>query len=122
MAERIERDSMGEIGVPEEALWGAQTERSRRNFPIGAGREPMPAEIIRAFGLLKKAAALANRALVPAKITAEKAEAITAACDRLLSGNCEEAKLRIRRTAEEKCDMTACMRPAVEFFRKGKIR
>ena len=86
MAERIERDSMGEIGVPEEALWGAQTERSRRNFPIGAGREPMPGEIIRAFGLLKKAAALANRELKPDKMTEEKAKAITDACDRLLSG------------------------------------
>lgn len=86
MAERIERDSMGEIGVAEEALWGAQTERSRRNFPIGAGREPMPEEIIRAFGLLKKAAALANRELNPGKMTEEKAAAILDACDRLLSG------------------------------------
>ena len=86
MAERIERDSMGEIGVAEDALWGAQTERSRRNFPIGAGREPMPGEIIRAFGLLKKAAALANRALNPGKMTEEKAKAITDACDRLLHG------------------------------------
>lgn len=86
MAERIERDSMGEIGVAEDALWGAQTERSRRNFPIGAGREPMPGEIIRAFGLLKKAAVLANRALNPGKMTEEKAKAITDACDRLLHG------------------------------------
>ncbi len=89
MAERIERDSMGEIAVPAEKYWGAQTERSRRNFPIGAGREPMPTEIIQAFGLLKKAAALANRALQPSKMTEEKLSCITEACDRLLRGELE---------------------------------
>ena len=72
MSYRIEHDSMGEVRVPADRYWGAQTERSRNNFPIGAGREPMPAEIIRAFALLKKAAAAANRELKPAKMTEEK--------------------------------------------------
>ena len=48
---------MGEVLVPKDAYWGAQTERSRQNFKIGAGIETMPAEIIHAFGVLKKAAA-----------------------------------------------------------------
>ena len=51
---RLEHDSMGEVRVPASALWGAQTERSRQNFPIGVGQEPMPTEIVRAFGYLKK--------------------------------------------------------------------
>ncbi len=81
---RIEHDSMGEIAVPAERLWGAQTQRSLQNFPIGW--EKMPAPIIRAFALLKKAAAQANLALKPDKMSVEKAEAITAACDEILSG------------------------------------
>lgn len=83
---RIERDSMGEVQVPADALWGAQTERSRRNFRIGAGHEQMPEEIIRAFAVLKKAAARANRKLRPEKMTEEKYAAIAAACDAILSG------------------------------------
>ena len=75
---RIEHDSMGEVRVPAEALWGAQTERSRQNFPIGRGIETMPAEIIHAFGILKEAAALANHALKPEKMTDEKLAAIRA--------------------------------------------
>ena len=55
---RIEHDSMGEMRVPSDALWGAQTQRSVENFPIGD--ETMPDEIIHAFGILKKAAAQAN--------------------------------------------------------------
>ena len=55
---RVERDSMGEMLVPEDALWGAQTERSHENFPIGTER--MPGEIVRAFAQLKAAAARAN--------------------------------------------------------------
>ena len=51
---RIEHDSMGEVRVPADRLWGAQTERSRNNFQIGVGYETMPAEIIHAFGILKK--------------------------------------------------------------------
>ena len=56
MTYRTEHDSMGEVRVPADRYWGAQTERSRNNFPIGAGRETMPEEIIRAFAVLKKAA------------------------------------------------------------------
>ena len=63
MEYRIEHDSMGEIKVPADRYWGAQTQRSKENFPIGVGREPMPEEIIHAFGILKKAAAMANHAL-----------------------------------------------------------
>lgn len=83
---REERDSMGTVEVPADRYWGAQTERSRRNFPIGVGREPMPAEIIRAFAILKKAAAEANRRLRPERMTAEKCEAIRRAADEVLSG------------------------------------
>ena len=83
---RLEHDSMGEVRVPASALWGAQTERSRQNFPIGVGQEPMPTEIVRAFGFLKKAAARANRRLLPEKMTAEKCAAIEAACDEVIGG------------------------------------
>ena len=62
---RIEHDSMGEMKVPADALWGAQTERSHENFKIGIGLETMPREIIHAFGILKKAAARANHQLKP---------------------------------------------------------
>ncbi len=83
---RIEHDSMGQIQVPGDKYWGAQTQRSLENFPIGRGREPMPPEIIRAFGILKKAAALANRRLRPEKMTEEKTAAICAACDEVICG------------------------------------
>ena len=86
MTYRTEHDSMGEVKVPADKYWGAQTERSRNNFPIGAGREPMPEEIIRAFAVLKKAAARANRELKPAKMTAEKYDAIRQAADEILAG------------------------------------
>ena len=81
---RIEHDSMGEMKVPAERLWGAQTQRSLENFPIGW--EKMPGEIIRAFALLKKAAAQANRELKPEKMPDEKCAAICAACDEILEG------------------------------------
>ena len=81
---RIERDSMGEIAVPADHLWGAQTQRSLENFPVGW--EKMPESIIRAFALLKKAAAQANHDLKPEKMTTEKCAAITAACDEILDG------------------------------------
>ena len=84
---RIEHDSMGEVRVPADRYWGAQTERSRNNFRIGVGREPMPEEIVRAFGILKKAAARANRALRPEKMTAEKCRAIELACDEVINGS-----------------------------------
>ena len=83
---RIEHDSMGEVRVPEDKYWGAQTQRSCENFPIGVGIETMPAEIIHAFGILKKAAAVANNRLNPGKMTAEKLEAISAAADEVIDG------------------------------------
>lgn len=83
---RIEHDSMGEIAVPADQYWGAQTERSRRNFPVGAGHETMPEEILRAFAILKKAAAEANRSLQPQRMTEEKCAAISCACDEILAG------------------------------------
>ena len=86
MEYRIEHDSMGEMKVPADRLWAAQTQRSHENFEIGVGIETMPAEIIHAFGLLKKAAALANHALKPEKMTDEKVKAITAAADEVISG------------------------------------
>ena len=86
MEYRIEHDSMGEVKVPADRLWGAQTERSHENFPIGVGIETMPAEIIRAFGILKKAAAAANHALRPEKMTDEKLGAISKAADEVISG------------------------------------
>ena len=86
MQYRIEHDSMGQVKVPADKYWGAQTQRSMENFPIGVGLETMPREIIHAFGYLKKAAALANHALKPQKMTAEKKDAICAACDEVISG------------------------------------
>ncbi len=86
MEYRIEHDSMGEMKVPADRLWAAQTQRSRENFEIGVGIETMPREIIHAFGILKKAAAIANNALKPEKMTDEKLEAIKAACDEVISG------------------------------------
>ena len=86
MEYRIEHDSMGEVRVPAEKYWGAQTQRSVENFPIGVGIETMPTEIIVAFGELKKAAARANHALKPEKMTAEKLAAIEAVCDEIRSG------------------------------------
>lgn len=82
---RIEHDSMGEIKVPSDRLWGAQTQRSLQNFDIGRGIETMPSEIVRSFGILKKAAAMANRELVPQRMTQEKLDAISKACDEVIS-------------------------------------
>ena len=87
---RIEHDSMGEIEVSAEHYWGAQTERSRRNFPIGVGLETMPAEIVRAFGILKKAAARVNYTLLPEKMTEEKCAAIFAATDEIIRGRLDD--------------------------------
>ena len=84
---RIEHDSMGEIQVPADRYWGAQTQRSCQNFPIGVGIETMPREITHAFGILKRAAAAANHALRPEKMTAEKLSAISQACDEVISGS-----------------------------------
>ena len=86
MEYRIEHDSMGEIKVPADKYWGAQTQRSIQNFPIGVGLETMPREIIHAFGILKKAAAMANHRLRPQKMTDEKFIALCEACDEVISG------------------------------------
>lgn len=90
MEYRIEHDSMGEVRVPADRYWGAQTERSHENFLIGVGIETMPAEIIHAFGILKKAAARANAALKPEKMTQKKLEAIEKACDEVISGELDD--------------------------------
>ena len=87
---RLERDTMGEMKVPCDKYWGAQTERSRQNFQIGVNIENMPGEIINAFAILKKSAAIANRNLVPAKMTQEKSEIISKVCDEIISGNLRE--------------------------------
>ena len=87
MEYKIEHDSMGEVKVPADKYWGAQTERSHENFEIGIGLETMPREITKAFGYLKKAAALANNSLKPEKMTQEKLDAISKACDEVISGS-----------------------------------
>ncbi|SHM26853.1 class II fumarate hydratase [Ruminococcus flavefaciens] len=84
---RIEHDSMGEVKVPADKYWGAQTERSHENFLIGVGIETMPKEIIHAFGILKKAAAMANHSVRPERMTDEKLSAISQACDEVISGS-----------------------------------
>ena len=90
MEYRIEHDSMGEVKVPADKYWAAQTERSHENFKIGVGIETMPREIIHAFGILKKASAIANNALKPEKMTDAKLTAISAACDEVISGQLNE--------------------------------
>ncbi|SFA81165.1 fumarase, class II [Lentibacillus halodurans] len=77
---RIETDTLGEIKVPADKYWGAQTQRSKQNFPIG--REKMPTEVIQAFAILKKSAAKANRDL--GLLDRQKAEAIGYAADQIL--------------------------------------
>ena len=81
---RIEHDSMGQISVPKNKYWGAQTQRSFENFKIGT--EKMPTEIINAFGALKLACAKANRSLKPEKMTDEKLSAIKKACTEIING------------------------------------
>ena len=90
MEYRIEHDSMGEVKVPADKYWAAQTERSHENFKIGVGIETMPREITRAFGVLKKAAAQANNELKSEKMTDEKLAAISEACDEVMSGSLNE--------------------------------
>ena len=86
MKTRIEHDTMGEIAVPAERHWGAQTQRSLENFKIGGERQPM--EIITAFAYLKEACALANAAV--GKLTGEQAQAIAAACREIREGKWDE--------------------------------
>ena len=84
---RTEHDTMGEVQVPADKYWGAQTERSRNNFKIGP-EASMPKEIIHAFGYLKKAAALANAEL--GVLTQEKADMIAQACDEVVAGQLDD--------------------------------
>jgi len=87
MAEfRIEKDTLGEIQVPDDKYWGAQTQRSIQNFAIGGHQ--MPQGIIRAFAQLKKASALVNKELTD--FPEEKADAIAEACDEILTGMHED--------------------------------
>ncbi|MDD5887280.1 MAG: class II fumarate hydratase, partial [Oscillospiraceae bacterium] len=82
--------SLGEVKVPADKYWAAQTERSHENFKIGVGIETMPREITHAFGILKKAAAEANHELNPEKMTDEKLAVISKACDEVISGSLNE--------------------------------
>ena len=86
MEYRIEKDTMGEVKVPADKYWGAQTQRSRDNFKIGIGT--MPDEIIWAFGVLKKAAAITNMKL--GKLSEEKAKLIGQVCDEIMDGKLDE--------------------------------
>ncbi len=83
MGTRIEKDSLGEVAVPDERYWGAQTERSRQNFPIGT--ETMPRELVAAFAVVKKAAARTNVEL--AGLGADTGQAIEKACDEIIAGD-----------------------------------
>ncbi|MBS1977228.1 MAG: class II fumarate hydratase [Bacteroidetes bacterium] len=87
MSFRIEKDTMGEVQVPSDKYWGAQTERSRNNFKIGP-EASMPKEIIYAFGYLKKAAAMANHEL--GVLSAEKRDLIAKVCDEILAGKLDD--------------------------------
>ena len=88
MKYRTEHDSMGEMLVPEDRYWGAQTQRSLENFPIGT--EKMPTEVIHAFGALKWAAAHANAQLVPHRMTPEKCAAIKSAAREIMEGKLDD--------------------------------
>ncbi|MET3193847.1 class II fumarate hydratase [Bacillus sp. OAE603] len=86
MKYRIEKDSIGEINVPADKLWGAQTQRSFQNFKIGTER--MPVQLIHALAIIKKCAALVNKEL--GKLDNEKADAIIEAVNEILSGKLDE--------------------------------
>ncbi|MCY9086452.1 class II fumarate hydratase [Bacillus inaquosorum] len=86
MEYRIERDTMGEVKVPADKFWGAQTQRSKENFKIGS--EKMPMRVVKAFAILKRSTALANKRL--GNLDAEKAEAIAAVCDDVLKGKYDD--------------------------------
>lgn len=88
MEYRIEKDTMGEVKVPANALYGAQTQRSIENFKIAADINRMPKEIIKAFAYLKKAAAITN--FKAGVLSEEKSELIGKVCDEILSGNLDE--------------------------------
>src|SRR5262245_51001388 len=85
---RTETDTMGKIEVPADRYWGAQTERSLHHFSIGGERERFPREMIRAFGILKKAAALVNRDR--RALPEEKAKGILRAADEVIEGKLDD--------------------------------
>ena len=84
MSFRIEKDTMGEVQVPSDAMYGAQTQRSVENFKIAQDINKMPKEIIRAFAYLKKAAAITN--LEAGVLSKEKSDLIGKVCDEILEG------------------------------------
>lgn len=86
MSYRVEKDTLGEVQVPSDKYWGAQTQRSLENFKIGG--QQMPLEIIRAFAILKKAAALTNVELTD--FPQEKADKIAQVCDEILAGKLDD--------------------------------
>ncbi|MEC1627130.1 class II fumarate hydratase [Bacillus sp. FSL K6-1005] len=83
---RIEKDTFGEIKVPADKFWGAQTQRSKENFKIGS--EKMPKSIVKAFAILKRSTAIANNRL--GNLDSEKTEVITAVCDEILEGKYDD--------------------------------
>jgi len=85
---RIEKDTMGEVKVPADKYWGAQTERSRNNFKIGDDKNHMPLEIVKAFAYLKKAAAHSNCDL--GVLAEEKRDLISKVCDEILTGDLDD--------------------------------
>lgn len=88
MEYRIEKDTMGEVKVPADKYWGAQTERSRQNFKIGGSKQQMPLEIVYGFAYLKKAAAITNCEL--GVLNEEKRDLIGRACDEILEGKLDD--------------------------------
>lgn len=88
MSIRIEHDTMGPVEVPSDKYWGAQTQRSLQNFAIGGESMRMPVEIIRAFAVLKKAAALTNHSL--GVLDQSKADLISTVCEEIMAGNLDD--------------------------------
>ncbi|MBD1380742.1 class II fumarate hydratase [Metabacillus arenae] len=86
MKYRVERDTMGELKVPADKYWGAQTQRSKENFQIG--QEKMPLAIVHSFAILKRSAALVNASL--GKLDQEKADVIAEVCDEIIAGKLNE--------------------------------
>src|SRR5213594_4829423 len=85
---RIEKDTMGEIAVPSDRYWGAQAQRSLKYFQAGAGRDTMPRELIKAFGILKKAAAMANVELK--LLDQERGDLIAQVADEVIAGKLDD--------------------------------
>ena len=113
MEYRIEHDTMGEVKVPAEHFWGAQTQRSLQNFAIGT--ETIPMEVIRSFAALKWAAACANKEL--GRLDAERCEAISCACSDILEGKYDrEFPLKVWQTGPVQHERQRSHRP----YRHGR--